>query len=136
MHLTVEGLSPHDCWKDIVRIKEQYRNDWRGKPIKRGKICRITIGGKSAWVVVHGRNTDEPVIQMDLNLRQKLEIRKGRTYDFDIRQIRWPRSLWFPWYASDPGYRLPAQLALITSFVGTILGIAGVLLGIAALGGH
>jgi hypothetical protein len=133
MQLKVKGLAPQDCWKDIVRIKEPYRVDQHGKKIRRGRICCISVGDRSVWVVVHGRQTDEPIIQMDLNVRRALGVKKEQVQDFELRQISWVRSLWFPWVASDPGYRLPAQLALLSAIVGTILGIAGVVLGIMAL---
>jgi hypothetical protein len=127
LQLTVGSLSTEETWKDIVRIKKDYRKDAKGIHIRRGTICRITLGEKSQWVIVHGRETDDPEIQMDLNVRLNLKVKKGQSYDFTIEQLSWIRSLWFPWKASDPLYRVPAQLSLISFFLGLILGLAGLL---------
>ena len=133
MELTVQSLGVRDCWKDIVRIKRKYRVDRHGKQIKRGRVCRISVNERSAWAVVHGRNTDEAVIQMDLTTRHALRVRAGDTYDFQLTPLSWVRALWFPWTASDPGYRIPAQLALISFILGTILGVTGLVIGFLAL---
>lgn len=129
MELTVRGLDPEDCWKDIVRIKTRYRVDRNGKPIARGRICIVKTGDKEVWGVMHGRETDEPVIQMDLNMRRSLGVKKDQVHDFEITQLRWLKALWYPWKASDPGYRIAGQLGLI----GLLLGVVGVLLGVVAL---
>jgi hypothetical protein len=129
MNLEVRNLPAEDAWKDIVRVKKQYREYGKGGHIHRGTICRIRTGAKSKWVVVHGRKTDEPIIQMDLNVRLALEVHQGETHDFTFESLTWIQTLWFPWKASDPGYRIPAQLGLISFFLGTVLGLVGVILG-------
>jgi hypothetical protein len=83
--------------------------------------------------VVHGRETDDPVIQMDLNVRLGLRLKTGKTYDFAIEKLSWIQRLWFPWKASDPIYRIPAQLGLISFLLGSVLGVIGVVLGIMSL---
>jgi hypothetical protein len=129
VRLEVKGLEPEDCWRDIVRIKKHYRIDRSGRPIARGRICIIKTGDREAWVVMHGRETDECVIQIDLNLRRILGVRKDQVHDFEITQLSWLRALWYPWKASDPGYRISGQLGLI----GLFLGLVGILLGVVAL---
>jgi hypothetical protein len=133
MNFEVRNLPAEDAWKDIVRVKNQYRQYSNGDHIHRGTICRIRMGAKSKWVVVHGRKTDEPVIQMDLNVRLALGVHEGETHDFSFERLSWIQTLWFPWNASDPGYRIPAQLGLISFFLGTVLGAIGVVLGVMAL---
>jgi len=130
MRLTVENLAWEDTWKDIVRIKKQYRKDRENKHIRRGAICRITMGDKSKWVIVHGRESDDEVIQMDLNVRLALGVKTKQAYDFTLDRISWLKSLWFPWKASDPIYRLPAQLSLVSFFLGVVLGVLGILVGL------
>jgi len=130
MKLTVKKLAVEDTWKDIVRIKKPYRRDRNDRHIPRGSICRIAVGDKSKWVIVHGREPDDRDIQMDLNVRLALDVEEDQNYDFMIDRLSWIRSLWFPWKASDPMYRLPAQLSLVSFFLGVILGVAGILLGV------
>ena len=54
---------------------------------------------------------------------------KGETHDFVFERLIWIQTLWFPWKASDPGYRIPAQLGLILFFPGAVLGTVGMILG-------
>jgi hypothetical protein len=129
MNFVVQNLPAEDTWKDIVRVKEKYRKYSNGAHIHRGTICRIQLGTKSKWVIVHGRKTEEPIIQMDLNVRLALGVHLGEVHDFTFERLFWIQTLWFPWKASDPGYRIPAQLGLISFFLGTVLGILGALLG-------
>lgn len=130
MRLTVENLALEDTWKDIVRIKKQHRKDRENKHIPRGAICRLTVGDKSKWVIVHGRESDDEVIQMDLNVRLALDVKTKHAYDFTLDRISWLKSLWFPWKASDPIYRVPAQLSLVSFFLGIVLGVLGILVGL------
>jgi hypothetical protein len=130
INLTVGALALEDTWKDIVRIHKPYRKDKDDQPIKRGTICRLSVGQKSKWVIVHGREADEKVIQMDLNTRLALELKEGGAYDFTITRLTWLRSLWFPWKVSDPIFRVPAQLALISLILGVVLGLIGILVGL------
>src|ERR1700682_5397072 len=107
MNLKVENLAFEDTWKDIVRIKKEWRRDRSGSHIPRGKICRISVGKKSKGVIGHGREPNDNAIQMDLTSRLELETETGQTYDFTLDQLSWLKSLLFPWKASDPMYRLP-----------------------------
>ena len=132
-NLKVESLPSGDTWKDIVRIKNEYRTDVNGHHVRRGTICRITADGRSKWVVVHGRETEDDAIQMDLNVRIALKVKKGKRYDFAIEKLSLIQRLWFPWRASDPIYRIPAQLGLISFILGSVLGAIGVVLGLIPL---
>jgi hypothetical protein len=119
-HLTVASIAIEDTWKDIVRIKKEYRRDDNDKHITRGTICRLTVGEHSKWVIVHGRVPDDRVIEMDLSTRLALKVKSGTSYDFELTRISWLRSLWFPWKASDPIFRVPAQISLISFFLGVV----------------
>jgi hypothetical protein len=129
MRLTVEALSVEDTWKDIVRIHEPDRLDEDNNQISRGTICRIRTGDKSKWVVARGLSKKRGVIQMDRNVRDDLGVETGDHCDFTLERLRWVQSLWFPWKASDPMYRIPAQLGLIS----LILGAIGLGLGVISL---
>lgn len=133
MQLSVHNIAAEDTWKDIVRIKKKFRVDSRGKPIPRGKVCRISVGDKSKWVIVHGRIPDNKFIEMDLNVRIALGVDVNETHEFILHRFSWIRSLWFPWKASDPIYRLPAQLSLVSFFLGVILGVFGIVVGLIPL---
>jgi len=81
-------------------------------------------------VIVHGRKPSDNVIQMDLTTRLALEIDTDQTCDFNLDQLSWLRSLWFPWKASDPMYRLPAQLSIVSFLLGVVLGVLGIIVGL------
>ncbi|HLY99529.1 MAG TPA: hypothetical protein VKT33_10765 [Candidatus Angelobacter sp.] len=130
MQLKVEGLAVEDSWKDIIRIKNKYRKDSKGRHIRRGSICCVSVGDKLKWVILHGREDDDAVIQMDLNARLALGVKKGQTHDFQLERLSWLKSLWFPWKSSDPTYRVPAQLSLIALILGVVLGVVGIVIGL------
>jgi hypothetical protein len=130
MLLRVERLPAEDAWKDIVRIPRAYRKDAKGRRIPRGTICRISLGKISRWVVVHGLDSKDPVIAMDTNVKLGLSVYQDEQHSFTIERISWLTSFWFPWKASDPIYRLPAQLGLIALILGVVLGVTGILIGL------
>jgi len=136
--LIVKALEVEDTWKDVVRINGKFRTGAGGQLIPRGTPCalRARTEGPSKWVVVHGRESPDPVIQMDLNVRLALEVKEGETYDFSLQPLSWIRSLWFPWYASDPNYRLPAQLGLLAAIIGTVLAALGIVLALVPILEH
>jgi hypothetical protein len=119
-NLKVTPIAIEDAWKDIVRIKKEYRQDNNDKHINRGAICRLTVGDHSKWVIVHGRVPDDRIIEMDLSTRLALKVGNGASYDFKLTRISWLRSPWFPWKASDPIFRVPAQISLISFFLGVV----------------
>ena len=129
MKLKVEELPIEDTWKDIVRIRQPERVDNKGKQINRGTICCLTVNGNSKWVIARGLKKKTGVIQMDRNVRHDLDVDVDEYHDFTLTRISWLKSLWFPWKASDPIYRLPAQLGLIS----LALGIIGLGLGLIPL---
>jgi hypothetical protein len=130
VRLAVRTLDVEDAWKDIVRINKKYRLGGKGQFVRRGTACilRAAPDGPSKWVIVHGRESTDPVIQMDLNVRLALEVKEGETHDFLLEPLSWIKSLWFPWMASDPSYRLPAQLGLLSALIGAILAVFGIVL--------
>ena len=130
VELTVTKLASEDAWADIVRIKDDYRKDRNGNHIHRGTICKITRNGKSKWVIVRGREPDDNRVEMDLNVRRALGVKVGETHLFVLEQLPWLQSLWFPWKASDPMYRLPAQLSIVSFLIGVLLGVLGILVGL------
>jgi hypothetical protein len=73
MKLTVKKLAVEDTLKDIVRIKKPYRRDRNDRHIPRGSICRIAVGDKSKWVIVHGREPNDRDIQVVLVKRDPLQ---------------------------------------------------------------
>jgi hypothetical protein len=131
--LKIKNASAEDAWKDIVRIPNKHRRDHNNKHISRGRVCCVTVGKRSKWVIVHGLDTQDAVIRMDLNVRLALKLKNDHDYDFTFRKLGWLQTLWFPWRASDPIFRLPGQLGLIALFFGLLLGGLGIYLGLIPL---
>jgi hypothetical protein len=84
--LKVKSASAEDAWKDIVRIPNKYRRDLEKKHISRGKVCCITAEKRSRWVIVHGLDTPDAVIRMDLNVRLALKLKNEEEYDFTLKK--------------------------------------------------
>ncbi len=128
MQLTVQQVRG-ETWKDLVEIPYQWRTDSKGNHIHRGTICKMKGNGKSRYVIVVGLKDPAAVIGLDLNLREAFDVKDGRQYDFEFFRASWVGQLLFGWAASDPAYRIPAQLSLISLFLGTFLGMVGLILG-------
>lgn len=76
--LTVASLALEDTWKDIVRIKKDYRKDRHGEHIRRGTICRMSANDRSKWVIVHGRKPDDASCRLSVaSCRLPLSIRSS-----------------------------------------------------------
>jgi hypothetical protein len=120
-------MADEESWKDAVRIREEFRKDTKGNDIERGTICWLGVNGALRLVVVHGCKTEEPIIHIDLNLRKDLGIRKGETYEFTLKKATW----WGRWRwamtASDPAYRIPAQISVISLALGVIALFLGII---------
>lgn len=140
MKLTVRQISRHEVYKDMVRIPEAHRLDRDGNKIAEGKICQITVpSGPSKLLAVRGSiGVDRSEIRMAEKTRNDLGVTLGKEYDFHIRPVGWLGHICWSWNASDPAYRIPAQIAAISASLGVIsliLGFIGFVLGMASMAG-
>lgn len=127
--LTVHELRVADAWKDMARIPHAYRKDASGKNIRRNKICDVTIGGKHKLLAIRGCSEKDARILLDSPTRLELAVRVGDSCEVDLNPVRWLGYWRWAWNASDPAYRVPAQISLIS----LILGVIGLFLGALAL---
>src|ERR1700685_4579130 len=97
MEFKIEGLATKDSWKDIIRIPGAYRRDDKGQHIVGGTVCKLSVNGKSKYVIVRGSKRQTPTIDMDLNLRLFLKVREERSYDFHLKRVSWFGYLKFTW---------------------------------------
>jgi len=129
MNLTVEQIPEKDIWRDFVRIPHSHRKDQEGKGIPRGTVCSLRVNDKKRLVAVRGCPNAGARIQIDDVLRHKLGLTEGQTYNIELRRVTWFGYWRWSATASDPAYRVPAQISLV-SFV---LGVIGLLLGVLPL---
>ena len=130
MELEVCELPLRDVWKDIARIPRSYRRDVHGRHIRRGEIVKLEVNGRRKFVVVHGcRRKGARIVLIDSKLRTDLKLENGKVYDFDLERASLPGQWIWMWNASEPTYRVPAQISLV-SFV---LGVLGLILGIVSI---
>ncbi len=127
--LTVHELSIADVWKDVARIPQAYRKDVSGKNIRRAKVCHVTIGNKHKLLAIHGSPEKDARILLDDPTRIEFGVQVGDTCEVELRPVLWFGYWQWAWNASDPAYRVPAQISLIS----LILGIIGLALGVLSL---
>jgi hypothetical protein len=127
VRLKVDNMHVRDCWKDMARVPYEHRIDANGKHIHRGSICDVTVRGtsKHTLLAVRGCQGDEARILLDSQTRHELGVKVGESYEVELRLVGWIGYCRWAWNADDPAYRLPAQISLISLF----LGIGGLLLG-------
>ena len=128
--LTVHEMPVQDSWKDMVRIPHKYRVDPEGRGIRRGTICRVSIGGKHKLLTVRGCRATDPRILLDSPTRIALgKLQAGTLHDVELRPVGSMGYWRWAWGAADPAYRVPAQISLISlvlGIIGLVLGILGV----------
>jgi hypothetical protein len=130
MELEVCELPLRDVWKDIARIPHSYRRDVHGRQLHRGEIVKLKVNGTRKFVVLHGcRKKGARIVLIDSKLRTDLKLKNGVVYDFELERASLPGQWVWTWNASEPMYRVPAQVSLI-SFV---LGVLGLILGIVSI---
>jgi hypothetical protein len=109
----------------MVRIPHKFRKDQTGEHIARGHVIRIRANGKSGYVVVRGydykpNEPHEGLIFVDSTWRGKLALDPDSTYEITIERAgRLADWLWI-WRANDPLIRIPAQISLISFFLGIL----------------
>jgi hypothetical protein len=129
MNLKVEQIPERDTWKDVVRIPYEHRYTLNGIRVRRGAVCKLIVNRRSKLVTVHGCPLRGARIQIDSKLRTDLGLDQGCSYEFELRLISWTGYWRWAWTASDPAYRVPAQMSLIS----LVLGLIGLLLGLISI---
>jgi len=128
--LTIQALPMEDVYRDRVRIPVAH-----GGTIGEGRVCKMSVNGKSVLVEVRGIRTSAhepepgPTILMDEITRAKLLVLTSQTYQFEMKEVGWLGQFYWAWKASDPTPRIAARLGV----VGLILGAIGVVIGVVAL---
>ena len=125
--LTVHKMPIEDCWKDMARIPRGYRKDVTGSTIGKAEICNVTIGNKHKLLTVRPckEGVSDASIFIDFPTRVDLGVELGVTYEVEVRRVRWLGYWRWAWNASDPSYRIPLQIRLVS----LILGFIGLFLG-------
>jgi hypothetical protein len=135
MKLTVNEMRLEDTWRDIARIPQDHRKDPRGKRIRRATICKVTVNNKHKLLAIHGAlptagcPEGDAIMLLDSPTRNDLGVRVGVSYEVELRPVGWLGYWSWAWKASDPAYRVPAQISLIS----LALGVIGLLLGLLTL---
>ena len=125
MQLRVLELPDVDGWRDMVRVPHKFRKDETGGHIARGHVVRITANKKSGYVVVRGydykpNESRDGIIFVDSTWRGKLKLDVDKTYEITFQTVgRIADWLWI-WRANDPLIRIPAQISLISFFLGIL----------------
>jgi hypothetical protein len=85
-HLTVRELPLEDCWKNTARVPKAHRKNSDGRHLARGRVCHVKMNGRDALLALRGCKTDEAIIQIDLNARNKLKVVLNQSYRWSSDQ--------------------------------------------------
>lgn len=130
IRLRVKKASKEDVYRDIVRVPELYRKDFKGKTIPEGNVCKISSKNNSIFAIVKGKgDAEEESIWLDERERNLLGLLVGEEVEFKFRSVGLFGQICWGWRASDIGYRVATRLAVAS----VVLGIFGFLLGILSL---
>ena len=130
MILEVNKAQEDDVYNDIARIPEIHRKDGEDNKIVEGQLCKITVGRKYTYAFARGKlESEEPCVYIDDRIRGLLGVKVGDKVEFSLKQASLVGRFRWAWNASDPAYRIAAQVAIISAF----LGITGFVLGVISL---
>jgi hypothetical protein len=129
--LTVRQLRYSDVYRDIIRVNKTYRTDERNKdkPLKEGQVYLIRVREtkdgrvreRKCLAVLRGYEASaEPEIRMDDFTRgeDRLDVKWGEPYDFEFKKVWLIGRLRWAWNASEMGYRVASQIAIVSFFLG------------------
>lgn len=129
--LEVHQLADDDVYRDIIRVNAAHRKNEKGEAIKEGRVILIRGNGRKCFAVLRGyQASSEPRIYMDEFTRtDKLGVRWLEPYEFEFKPVGLIGQLRWAWNATEMGYQVASRLAVL----GFIMGILGLMLGIAPL---
>jgi hypothetical protein len=124
-NLRVRPAKAEDMFKDVVRVSAKDRG-----AIRYGRLCKITVNGKSRHLVMRGVDDGESgIIKLDEITRDRF----GLSIDLDDRPVyanvkirRAGLFAWAPYMlnASDPAILAAARI----SFISFLLGVVSIIL--------
>ncbi|MEK7558462.1 MAG: hypothetical protein AAB507_01390 [Patescibacteria group bacterium] len=119
--LKVGGVKTEDIYKDIVRVSAANRKNDCDRDIVEGSVCKVVVASnqKERYAILRGNKGSDTEIKIDEYLRNKLGIEKGKEYEFTFKTRWWYQFCW-PWSATDPGYRISSQIAVISFLLGLL----------------
>ena len=135
--LEVWPSAKDEIYRDMIRIPEKMRHDYRGRTVEEGRVCRISVVGRGmgrAIVRGEGPHGPGPWIRMDARLRRTLEITDKESdthasFPFRLEECGPVGETLWSWNASEPSYRIQARIAVIS----TVAGLVGLALSLVAL---
>jgi hypothetical protein len=83
-------------------------------------ILQLEHQGRRALVSALGHEDDEDQVQMDFDLRDRLQVEPGDKVSLTVSEVGWVRQLRWYLFATDPAVRLPALLGAWSFAVGII----------------
>ena len=119
--LKVGVAKVEDVYKDIVRVPEANRKNDCDRNITEGSVCKVRVASNrtEVYAILRGNRDGDTEIKIDEYLRNKLGIEKGKEYEFTFKTRWWYQFCW-PWSATDPGYRISSQIAVISFLLGLL----------------
>jgi hypothetical protein len=131
LDLKVLRTQAADVDTGIVRIPHGVRGD----RIRRGHWYRVSHGGKSVVVQVFGTKHTDPIITMDMTLRNSLgvttdDVERGGPIRFQVSPVGLCGEIWSGWR------RHPDVSIRVSTFLGLLsvaLAIAGIVLGLVSV---
>lgn len=110
------GKAPFD---DIGR--DRVRLHWKRRLGKRRfVILKLEHGARRALVSALGHEEGEDVIQMDIDLREKLGLAPNDKANISVSLASWRQQLCWYLNATDPAVRIPAWLGIWSFAIGVL----------------
>ena len=128
-----------DRYEDIARIHRKYRKTRHGDSIPSGKVFHVYCveTGREAFLIARGlASSKERQIRIDYQVRQKLGVKSGQHYHFELKKADFCGEVWWALHATDTQYSFAARLSLFSLVLGMVSFALGLGLWIAIISSH
>lgn len=114
--LEVHQVDRLDVYRDIARIHKNRRGG-----IKEGKICKLSVNGKSKLLIMRGlKSGEENYIRLDELTRDYFGVEKNNHYDFTIKPVCPLWQIWWACNSSESALRVAAWLGVVSVILGAL----------------
>lgn len=112
--LRVAPADEEDVYRDIARINVSHRPG-----LRTGDIFLVRVGARKRYMVIRGTSETNKVL-MDERSRKALGLVPGQSTELRITEAgKWGYLMWC-WGATDPQFRIPAQLGILSFGLGIL----------------
>jgi hypothetical protein len=112
--LKVAPADEDDVYRDIARINVKHRAG-----LLTGQVYLVQVGATKRYMILRGTLKEDTVL-LDEKSRSALKVKSGQSTELQISEAGSLGYLIWCWRATDPQFRIPAQLGILSFGLGLL----------------